>query len=57
MDGANRRIGGLFVLRSSAAAFAHEQGGVAGCATIFPTERVERDVENERNLLAISHDF
>jgi hypothetical protein len=30
------RIGGLFMLRSSALAFAHEQGGAAGCATIFP---------------------
>jgi len=47
------RIGGLFMLRSSALVFAHEQGGAAGCATIFPSDRIELDLKNEGNLLAI----
>jgi hypothetical protein len=49
---AKGRIGGLFVLKSSAIAFAHEQGGAAGCATIFPSQRVEFDLKNEGNPLA-----
>jgi len=49
---ATGRIGGLFIFRSSALAFAREQGGAAGCATIFPSELIELDLENEGNPLA-----
>jgi hypothetical protein len=49
---AKGRIGGLFLLKSSALAFAHAQGGRAGCATIFPHQRFELDLENEGNALA-----
>jgi hypothetical protein len=45
-------IGGLFLLKSSAVAFAHAQGGPAGCATIFPTESFELDLDNEGNPFA-----
>jgi hypothetical protein len=48
---ATGRIGGLFIFRSSALAFAREQGGAAGCATIFPSELIELDLENEGNPL------
>src|SRR5262249_32249985 len=37
---------------NSALAFAHEQGGAAGCATIFPSELIELDLKNEGNPLA-----
>ncbi len=49
---AKGRIGGLFLLKRSAIAFAHAQGGPAGCATIFPSERFELDLKNEGNPLA-----
>jgi hypothetical protein len=49
---AKGRIGGLFMLRSSALAFAQEQGAAEGCATIFPSDRIELDLKNEGNLLA-----
>jgi hypothetical protein len=49
---ARGRIGGLFMLKSSAVSFAREQSGPSGCATIFPTERFELDLRNEGNLLA-----
>jgi hypothetical protein len=43
--------GGIFLLRSSALAFARRISGRAGCATIFPSERFELDVENDGNPL------
>jgi hypothetical protein len=49
---AKGRIGGLFLLKSSAVAFAHAEGGAAGCATIFPAESFELDLDNEGNLFA-----
>jgi hypothetical protein len=49
---AKGRIGGLFLLQRSAVSFAHAHGGSAGCATIFPTERFELDLENEGNPFA-----
>ncbi|HZR73824.1 hypothetical protein [Bradyrhizobium sp.] len=49
---ANGGVGGLFMLKSSAVAFAHDQGGTAGCAMIFPSERIELDLENAGNQLA-----
>ncbi len=50
---ATGRLGGLFLLKSSALAFAHAQGGPAGCATIFPSERFELDLENGGNPLTV----
>lgn len=47
---AKGRAGGLFLLKSSAVAFA--RGRSAGCALIFPTERFELDLPNEGNPLA-----
>jgi hypothetical protein len=49
---AKGRIGGLFMLKSSAVSFAREQSRPSGCASIFPTEHVELDLKNEGNLLA-----
>jgi hypothetical protein len=49
---AKGRVGGLFILKHSAISFAHEHGGAAGCATIFPSELIELDLENEGNPLA-----
>jgi hypothetical protein len=49
---AKGRIGGLFLLKSSAIAFAHAGGGAAGCAAIFPAESFELDLENEGNPFA-----
>jgi hypothetical protein len=49
---ANGRIGGLFVLKNSALCFARAQSGPGGCATIFPSQRFELDIENHGNPLA-----
>ena len=48
---AKGQIGGIFLLESSALSFARKQTGPAGCATIFPSERFELDLENEGNPL------
>jgi hypothetical protein len=45
------RIGGIFLLKSSAVSFAHRHAGAAACATIFPTEGFELDIENNGNRL------
>ena len=45
------RIGGIFLLKSSALAFAHRHAGDAACATIFPTEACELDIANSGNRL------
>ena len=42
---ARGRVGGLFLFKSSAVAFAHARS----CATIFPDERFELDLVNEGN--------
>jgi hypothetical protein len=49
---ARGRTGGIFLLKSSAIAFAHTRSGVAGFATIFPDERFELDIANGGNPLA-----
>ena len=49
---AQGRIGGLFLLKSSAVAFARARSEVEGCATIFPDETFELDLANEGNRLA-----
>ena len=43
--------GGIFLFKSSALAFVQRASGHAGCATIFPSERFELDVENQGNPL------
>ena len=48
---AKGRIGGLFLLKASAVSFARMQSGPVGCATIFPTDRFELDLENSGNPL------
>jgi hypothetical protein len=45
------RSAGLFLLEYSAVAFARKNSGSAGCATIFPSERIELDLENQGNPL------
>jgi hypothetical protein len=46
------RIGGIFLLESSALSFARRNSQPAGCATIFPSERFELDLPNQGNPLA-----
>jgi hypothetical protein len=45
------QIGGIFLLESSAVSFARKNSRPAGCATIFPPERFELDLENKGNPL------
>jgi hypothetical protein len=45
------RIGGIFLLESSALSFARRNSRPGGCATIFPSERFELDLENNGNPL------
>lgn len=49
---AKGRIGGIFLLKSSALAFARAQSEMARFAMIFPSERFELDLDNEGNPLA-----
>ena len=41
--------GGIFLFKSSALAFVRRVSRSSGCATIFPSERFELDVENHGN--------
>jgi hypothetical protein len=43
------RTGGIFLLENSALSFARRNSRPAGCATIFPSERFELDLENKGN--------
>ena len=43
--------GGIFLFRNSALAFARRASQPFGCATVFPSERFELDVENQGNPL------
>jgi hypothetical protein len=45
------KIGGIFLLENSALSFAKRNSRPAGCATIFPSERFELDLENHGNPL------
>ena len=54
---ARGRIGGKFLLKWSALAFARAQSEPAQCAMIFPSERFELDLENEGNSLARHAEF
>jgi hypothetical protein len=49
--GARGKIGGIFLLESSALSFARESCRPDGCATIFLSERFELDLENSGNPL------
>jgi hypothetical protein len=44
--------GGLFLFKRSALAFARRASRPFGCATVFPSERFELDVQNQGNPLA-----
>ncbi len=44
--------GGIFFLKSSAVSFARRHAGDVACATIFPAESFELDIENNGNRLA-----
>jgi hypothetical protein len=45
------QIGGIFLIENSALSFAKRNSWPAGCATIFPSERFELDLENKGNPL------
>jgi hypothetical protein len=45
------RIGGIFLFENSAVSFARKNSRPAGCATIYPSERFELDLEDKGNLL------
>jgi hypothetical protein len=47
----NGQIGGIFLLEHSALSFARQHSRRIGCATIFPSERFELDLENNGNPL------
>jgi hypothetical protein len=46
---AQGRIGGIFLLQNSALSFARRNSPSTGCATIFPSDRFELDLENQGN--------
>jgi len=46
------RSGGIFLFETSAVSFAKHNSQPAGCATIYPSERFELDLENRGNPLA-----
>ena len=48
---AKGQIGGIFLLKDSAVSFARKNSRPAGCATIFPSERIELDLDNKGNPL------
>jgi hypothetical protein len=50
---AKGKIGGIFLFESSALSFARRNSRPAGCATIFPSERIELDLENQGNPLVV----
>ena len=47
----NGQIGGIFLLETSALSFAKQNSRSAGCATIYPSETIELDLENRGNPL------
>jgi hypothetical protein len=48
---AKGQIGGIFLLRDSAVSFAKRNSPPTGCATIFPSEKIELDLDNRGNPL------
>jgi len=51
---AKGKTGGIFLFERSALSFARRHSRPQGCATIFPSERFELDLENQGNLLVAS---
>jgi hypothetical protein len=49
----NGQLGGIFLLESSALSFARRNSRPAGCAAIYPSERIELDLENSGNPLVV----
>ncbi len=47
------KTGGLFLLKNSALSFAQSNSRPNGCATIFPSDRFELDLENNGNPFAL----
>jgi hypothetical protein len=47
------KTGGIFLFEGSALSFARRNSRSSGCATIFPSERFELDVENQVNPLIV----
>jgi hypothetical protein len=47
----NGQIGGIFLLENSALSFARRTCRPAGCATIYPSETIELDLDNGGNPL------
>jgi hypothetical protein len=47
------QIGGIFLLENSAVSFARRNSLPAGCARIYPSGRVELDLENNGNPFAV----
>jgi hypothetical protein len=45
------KTGGIFLFERSALSFARRHSRPRGCATIFPSERFELDLENQGNAL------
>ena len=54
---AKGQIGGIFLLENSALSFAKRNSRPAGCATIFPSQRIELDLENKGNPLVAQLDW
>jgi hypothetical protein len=48
---ANGQIGGIFLLKDSAVSFAKRNSPPTGCAIIFPSEKIELDLDNRGNPL------
>lgn len=48
---AEGRTGGVFLFKRSALRFAEKNSAQVGCATLFLTERIELDVDNQGNPL------
>jgi hypothetical protein len=48
-----RKVGGIFLLERSALAFAKRNIQPAGCATMFPSERFELDLDNSGTPLIV----
>jgi hypothetical protein len=48
---AKGKSGGVFLFERSALSFARRHSPPQGCATIFPSERFELDLENQGNVL------
>ena len=46
---AKGQIGGIFLLENFAVSFARKNSRLAGCATIFPSETIELDLDNQGN--------